>query len=193
MDNTEQQERFKVIIIGDSAVGKSSIAAQQCNKEFDSNLNPTIGSAHLITTIDLSPDQKVTLVIWDTAGQEEFAPLVPMYARKANCALIVGSATSEDSINNMKKWEDTLYQSGERPPVIAVINKMDLVEDQTKKVDDVKLKLGNEFPSIFFVSAKTSYNISELFVEVARKCTVSDEEPEESPITMKKKEKSGCC
>ena len=192
MDEQEQNERFKVIIIGDSAVGKSSIAARQCNSEFDPNLNPTIGSAHLITNIELG-ERKVTLVIWDTAGQEEFAPLVPMYARKANCALIVASAVSLESINNMKKWEDMLYQSGERPPVLAVINKMDLVSDETKTCDDIKLQLQNIFSEIYFVSAKSGYGIQELFVEVARKCTQTDEDDGEPANELKETKKKSCC
>ena len=191
MDEQEQSERYKVIIIGDSAVGKSSIAARQCNSEFDPNLNPTIGSAHLITNIQLG-EKKVTLVIWDTAGQEEFAPLVPMYARKANCALIVASATSQESINNMKKWEDMLYQSGERPPVLAVINKMDLVNDETKTCDEIKLQLQNNFSELYFVSAKSGYGIQELFVEVARKCTQSNQEEVVAPDLQESKKKS-CC
>jgi len=185
-------ERFKVIIIGDSAVGKSSIASRQCNNEFSTNLNPTIGSAHLLSKVNLG-DKTVTLVIWDTAGQEEFAPLVPMYARKANCALIVGSVTSPDSIRNMTKWEDMLYQSGEKPPVLAVVNKLDLAKDEQDTIDTISIQLRNNFSPIFYVSAKTGNGINELFVEVARKCLDSLKIADESlPITPEKKS-SSCC
>ena len=193
MDEIDSQSlRFKVIIIGDSGVGKSSLAARQCNSEFSNNLNPTIGSAHLLSKVKIG-EKTITLVIWDTAGQEEFAPLVPMYARKANCALIVSSVISNDSISNMKKWEDMLYQSGEKPPVIGVINKMDLATDEQDSIDSISLKLKEDFNSLFFVSAKTGNGIDELFLQVAQNCLISTQIIEDQPIIDSKNKKSNCC
>lgn len=192
-EQNDNSERYKVIIIGDSAVGKSSIASRQCNSEFEPDMGPTIGSAHFMTTIPLG-DRKVTLVVWDTAGQEEFEPLVPMYSRKANCALIVGSVDSPESINNMKKWEDVILQSGEKPAIIAVINKIDLAKDETQTIDDLKLRLKGEFEDIFFVSAKTGSNIQELFISVAMKCTATNQiETGTAPKLTTQTTKKLCC
>lgn len=192
MDDNNSGERYKVIIIGDSAVGKSSIASRQCNSDFDIDISPTIGSAHFITNIQLG-ERTVTLVIWDTAGQEEFAPLVPMYSRKSNCALIVAACDSPESINRMKKWEEMLLQSGERPSIIAVINKMDLAKDETKTIDEIKLKLKDSFDEIFFVSAKTGANIQELFLAVATKCIAISELVQDGPELKPKSRKKACC
>ena len=164
-----EELKYKVIIIGDSSVGKTSIAVRQCRGEFYQDITPTIGSAHLQTKITYG-DKRITLIIWDTAGQEEFAPLVPMYARKANCAIVCAAVNSEDSIDHINKWVETLNDSGEHPPIIVALNKFDLIEGNMNEIDKLTKIIQNKYESFFFCSAKSNHNINELFMEVASKC-----------------------
>jgi Ras-related protein Rab-5C len=182
--------KSKIIIIGDSAVGKSSIAARQCRGEFKEDTSPTIGSAHLQTNIKYG-DESITLVIWDTAGQEEFASLVPMYARKATVAIICASFDIPSSIENIDRWVQNLYENGEKIPIIIAINKIDKVKEQQKEIDRITKMLEDKYDTIFFTSAKTGYNINELFVSVASKCFVNTV-TETVQIDIKKPKKR-CC
>ena len=166
---SDEELKCKVIIIGDSSVGKTSIAIRQCKDEFQQDLPPTIGSAHMQTKVTYG-DKMITLIIWDTAGQEEFAPLVPMYARKATCAIVVAAVNNDESIDHIEKWVETLYDSGERPPVIVALNKFDLIEGNMKEVDRLTKTIENKYDSYFFCSAKSNHNINELFTQVAAKC-----------------------
>ena len=183
--------KSKIIIIGDSSVGKSSIASRQCQGEFIEDTSPTIGSAHLQTTIKYGNDP-ITLVIWDTAGQEEFASLVPMYARKASVAIICASIDIPSSIENIDKWVQNLYENGENIPIIIAINKIDKAKEPQKEIDRITQLLDEKYNTIFFTSAKTGYNINELFVSIASKCVLNSDS-ESIPIELKKTNKSGCC
>ena len=187
--------KFKVIIIGDSAVGKSSLAIRQCKNEFLEDTSPTIGAAHIQTKIPID-DKVVTLVIWDTAGQEEFAPLVPMYARKASCAIVVASVNNEQSLLNIDTWIKTLYESGEKPEVVVAINKFDLINDTIDEVDKLTKTFENKYDSFYFCSAKSGYNVKELFDTVAERCMnrskPDDQKGELQSITTEKPRKS-CC
>jgi small GTP-binding protein len=158
--------KFKVILLGDTGVGKTSIARRQSQDTFDFKMTPTVGASHLRAAVQLD-DQAVDLLLWDTAGQEQFVALVPMYARGANVCIIVGSIMNPDSCDHIPVWRDRLFDAGERPPIVAAINKIDLLEGAPLTIEAVKAKLA-AFPSLYFVSAKTGDSIPGLFTEVAQ-------------------------
>jgi small GTP-binding protein len=156
--------KFKVILLGDTGVGKTSIARKQAQDTFDFKMTPTVGASHLRASVQVD-HQNVDLLLWDTAGQEQFVSLVPMYARGANVCIIVGSIVNPDSCDHVQLWRDRLFNAGERPPVIVAINKIDLLEGAPLTIEAVKTKLAT-FPSLYFVSARTGVCIGSLFEEV---------------------------
>lgn len=166
------QDEYKVILVGDMSVGKSSVAIRQCKNMFPGEIQPTIGSSQLYTKIPIE-DKVIHMIIWDTAGQEEYNSLIPMYTRNSDCAIIVCSAVNQQSIDNIQKWHRILEESTESPEIIIAVNKIDLLEDQINGMNEIRAKLSKKYQNIFFVSAKTGYSISELFVAAAEKCYAS--------------------
>lgn len=192
MSNTPESNRYKVILLGDAGVGKTSIAKRQTQGSFDFKMNPTVGAAHLKSTLNVD-GRDIELMIWDTAGQEQFASLVPMYSRNAHVCILVGSIVNTDSIQHLTLWRERLYSSGEKPPIIVAINKVDLVDGAPMTTDDVRLQCGKEFPNIYFVSARTGDSIDELFTAVATEAMKSkDTKPPEAQAKTTDSEGCSC-
>jgi small GTP-binding protein len=156
---------YKVILIGDTTVGKTSIARRQAHSVFDFKMVQTVGVDHLASELRIN-GQTIKLMLWDTAGQEEFASLVPMYVRGAHVCVIVGSIVDPDSCSHLELWQTRLQQNGENPPVVVAINKSDLLNGAPLTPDDIKTEYGKLFEHIFFVSARTGDSIQELFQQV---------------------------
>lgn len=193
MSDSFEYEKFKVIILGDTGVGKTSLAKKQAHDAFDFKMNPTVGASHIKTRIKVD-ERKVELMLWDTAGQEQFASLVPMYARGANVCIITGSIVNPDSIDNMKKWKERLYSSGEKPPIIAAINKIDLVEGAPMTMEEARAKCEAVCKDIFFVSARTGDSVDQLFQAVATEALQSQKAiVQTAPLADSSQPNSGCC
>jgi GTPase SAR1 family protein len=106
-----------------------------------------------------------------------------MYARGANVCIIVGSIVNPESCEHVPLWRDRLFDSGERPPVIVAINKVDLLDGAPLTIEAVKAKL-IEFPSLYFVSARTGICIDDIFEEVAQMALKGAEVPKSANIDI---------
>lgn len=91
--STPQTYQYKLVLLGESAVGKSSLVMRFVKDQFDDYRESTIGAAFLTQSIRLDPSTVVKFEIWDTAGQERYKSLAPMYYRNANCAVVVYDVT----------------------------------------------------------------------------------------------------
>ncbi|KAJ1965019.1 Vacuolar protein sorting-associated protein 21 [Dipsacomyces acuminosporus] len=121
--------QVKVVLLGEAAVGKSSLVLRFVNDEFQENKEPTIGAAFLTQKVRLD-DAVLKLDIWDTAGQERFHSLAPMYYRNAQAAVVVYDITRESSLDRAKSWIKELQRQANPNIVIALVgNKLDLVSD----------------------------------------------------------------
>lgn len=190
-----EYEKYKVIILGDAGVGKTSLARRQSLDAFDFKMNPTVGASHIKTKLKVE-DHNVELMLWDTAGQEQFAALVPMYARGANVCIITGSIVNPDSVDHMKVWKERLFASGENPPIIAAINKIDLIEGAPLTMDEARAKAESVCDDIFFVSARTGDSVDQLFQAVAAAALQSNKTLDRTPSVTdaaKKENNKGCC
>jgi Ras-related protein Rab-5C len=117
---------YKVVLLGDSAVGKSSLVSRFVRDEFTDAPQPTIGAAFLTKTIR-SGEFSVKFEIWDTAGQERYRSLAPMYYRGAAAAIIVFDLTDAKSFDGAKSWAEELKKQGNQDIVLALVgNKKDL-------------------------------------------------------------------
>ena len=99
--------QYKIVLLGDSSVGKSSIVLRVCKDEYKEFQENTIGAAFLTKTLNIDTDT-IKFEIWDTAGQERYHSLTPMYYRGSNAALIVFDITADASFAQAKKWIDEL-------------------------------------------------------------------------------------
>ncbi|KAL1884989.1 Vacuolar protein sorting-associated protein 21 [Paecilomyces lecythidis] len=119
----------KLVLLGEAAVGKSSLVLRFVNNDFQENKEPTIGAAFLTQKCSL-PTRTIKFEIWDTAGQERFASLAPMYYRNAQAALVVYDLTKPSSLIKAKHWVAELQRQASPGIVIALVgNKLDLTSD----------------------------------------------------------------
>jgi len=185
----------KLVLLGEAAVGKSSLVLRFVNNDFQPNKEPTIGAAFLTQKCQL-PSRTIKFEIWDTAGQERFASLAPMYYRNAQSALVVYDLTKPSSLVKARHWVAELQRQASPGIVIALVgNKLDLCEDDaaagdagasgeeaadeegegaedTGSVRKVSIKEAKAFADeenlLFFeTSAKTGHNVSEVFTAIA--------------------------
>ncbi|OHT14982.1 small GTP-binding protein [Tritrichomonas foetus] len=123
-----QVTSIKLVLLGDSGVGKTSIVTQYVNGRLPENVKPTIGAAFVTKELTLN-NQDIELLIWDTAGQEVYRGLAPMYYRSALIAIIVYDVTSVSSFESVSYWIKELKSNVDGSIVILVCgNKTDLAD-----------------------------------------------------------------
>jgi len=159
---------FKLLLIGDSGVGKSSLLLRFADDTYAESYISTIGVDFKIRTIELD-GKTIKLQIWDTAGQERFRTITSSYYRGAHGIIIVYDVTDLDSFNNVKQWlkEIDRYAS-ENVNKLLVGNKSDLADKRAVAQAEAKAfaeELGVKFLE---TSAKNSINVEDAFMTMAR-------------------------
>jgi Ras-related protein Rab-5C/Rab family protein len=133
--STERSVQVKLVLLGEAAVGKSSVVLRFVNNDFQPNKEPTIGAAFLTQKCRLD-DRVLRYEIWDTAGQERFHSLAPMYYRNAQAAVVVYDITKASSLEKAKSWVKELQRQANPNIVIALAgNKVDLVRPSASSSD----------------------------------------------------------
>lgn len=207
---------FKLVLLGDSAVGKSSCVNRFVKDEFLAFQQPTIGAAFMTNTVHLS-DVVVKFEIWDTAGwdfvcfysrltrligQERYRSLAPMYYRGAACALVVFDITDRTSFEGAKSWIEELYTQGSPEVIVALAgNKVDLDSSRVVETDEAQAYCSEHGCIYLETSAKTGQNINKIFQEIAKAMpkTSTDAVPEKKRQFVSLSEKknlaanAGCC
>jgi len=167
--NNNKIFQFKLVLLGDSAVGKSSLVLRFVRGQFFEYQESTIGAAFLTQTVTLQ-DTTVKFEIWDTAGQERYHSLAPMYYRGAAAAIVAYDITNRDTFQRAKQWVKELQRQGNPNIVIALAgNKVDL--SSKRKVEQEEAQAYADDNGIMFMetSAKTAHNVNELFVAIAKR------------------------
>ena len=170
MASTGRVFQFKLVLLGDSAVGKSSLVLRFVRGQFFEYQESTIGAAFLTQTVALN-DTTVKFEIWDTAGQERYHSLAPMYYRGAEVAIVVYDITSFKSFEGAKNWVRDLKLYGQPNVVIALAaNKCDL-DAQFREVSaqEGQAYARDEDMAYFETSAKTAHNVRAMFVALAKR------------------------
>jgi len=188
---------FKLVLLGDAAVGKSSSVERFVKNEFFEFQQPTIGAAFLTQTVTLD-DFIVKFEIWDTAGQERYRSLAPMYYRGAAAALVVYDITSYDSFTGAKTWIEELQRQGSADIVIGLSgNKCDLESKREVPKDEAKQYSIDNSLIFFETSAKTGDNVQAMFHQIALKLpknqTTTHMNDEIQIISPDEQEKKSCC
>ena len=159
---------MKIVLVGDTQVGKTCLLTRLLSGQFDPNSPATVGAAYK-THMMQTPNGSITLQIWDTAGQEKFRALAPMYYRNAQAAILVFDLTNKSTFEALDAWCSELEEKGGNELSIYVVgNKVDLndqrVIDSTTASNFV---YSHGAIGYFETSAKTGENIVNLFQKIA--------------------------
>ena len=163
MEDEEYSMIFKMILIGDSGVGKTNILNRYINNTFSETTKSTVG-VELGTKVEEYNNTKIKVQIWDTAGQERQKSITKTYYKGAKGAFIVYDITKKDSFKNIDKWIQDLREFGEDDAAILIVgNKSDLEESREVTTDEVKKKAEVYKMAYCETSALKSKNINYAF------------------------------
>ena len=168
---------FKIIIVGDQGVGKSCLAIKASRNYFEDFYSPTVGFEFVSFNVRVQ-DKIIKLQIWDTCGQEVYRSLISSFFRSASLAIVVYSIDTEDSFNNIEKWlNDIKTQSNPDIKIFLIGNKADL-EDKRRLTKEQGEQLCKDHKLTFFMetSAKTGFNVQNVFIQVAKELYLQHEE-----------------
>jgi len=159
---------LKVVLVGDSCVGKSSLLLRYTENTFNDNYISTIGVDFKIKVIELA-GQSVKMQLWDTAGQERFVGITQNYYRGAHSVMVVYDLTNSESYQNLRRWIDEIkrHMHLDMPFILIVGNKCDLVIDR-KQIPDLNQDYLQQLNIQFIeTSAKSSVGVVEAFNKLA--------------------------
>jgi Ras-related protein Rab-6A len=165
----------KVVLVGESSVGKTSVIGRLRDDVFDPHYQATIGIDFGPKVIHLSPERSVKLQLWDTAGQERFRSLIPSYLRDMAACVVVYDITNKKSFEAVNTWvEDARRERGEDANFVLYIvgNKADMrdANDATQVTAQEGEALAQKLNCYFAeVSAKSGNGVSDLFTQIAQK------------------------
>lgn len=164
----------KICLLGDSGVGKSSIVLRFVRDQYKESLESTIGASFMTKHLVVDGNTFI-FQIWDTAGQEKYRSLAPMYYRGAAAAIVVYDITRENSFPAVREWVSELNKNTSGSIVLAIAgNKCDLEELREVKTEEAQ-SYATDIGGIFVeTSALTAINVKELFESIARKLPVED-------------------
>ncbi|KAJ3193319.1 hypothetical protein HK101_005040 [Irineochytrium annulatum] len=161
--------QVKLVLLGEAAVGKSSLVLRFVNNEFQENKEPTIGAAFLTQKCRFE-DKVIKFEIWDTAGQERFHSLAPMYYRNAQAAIVAYDITKPASLDKAKTWVKELQRQANPNIIIALVgNKLDLVANRAIPTDEAQAYADEEGLLFAEASAKSGDYVMEVFTDIAKK------------------------
>ena len=155
--------KLKLIVVGNQSTGKSCILNRFVNETFEENYKATIGLDFQSKNITIH-DQDVRLILYDTAGQEKFRSLIPMYIREAQIILFIYDVSDRESFDSIPKWiQDVLDVKNTEPVLVLIGNKIDLEKERKVTYEEGK-RFAEQNNFIFQeVSAKTGNNFDILF------------------------------
>ena len=157
----------KIVMIGDTGVGKTAICNRFIHGEFTAQMASTVGVDFTRKKVTVD-GQTASLVIYDTAGQEVFKSLAPQYYRDADVALVVFSLISEETFAGAANWIKEIEATNPTVSLVLVGNKVDMEDKRTVSFEEAtKMAEENDLP-YFETSAATGQCIDELYDEVAR-------------------------
>ena len=203
---------FKIIIIGDSGVGKSSLTLRATKNQFQDYYNATVGFEFFSQNLKMD-DTIIKLQMWDTCGQEIYRSLISSFYKNSSLAMIMYSIEDEESFRHLDYWiKEIKNNSNPDIKIILIGNKVDLEDKRTvSKEEEEKFAKENGIEEVYETSAKTGFNAKNIFCRAAQilykehlnykqigrdpsliRVGTEDLDPTTIPIPKEQKKK-GCC
>jgi small GTP-binding protein len=194
---SNRQPARKVILLGNTGVGKTSLATRWIYNDYDPDVAPTIGASNISKEVSLG-NKHINVTLWDTAGQEHFRAITPLYVRGARAAIIVASTDAAESFDAIPTWLELLSCSAETPiAALLAVNKSDLADPWADEALSKAIELYRaSFLTVFAVSAMYGDQVSELFSEAARIADAShgaDSDMLPRPVCEEPRKSQSCC
>ncbi|XP_003740134.1 ras-related protein Rab-21 [Galendromus occidentalis] len=162
------ENEYKVVLLGEGRVGKTSLILRYVHDKFNDRLDRTVNASYLTKTVALGM-KRVDLAIWDTAGQEMFHALGPLYYRDSQGAILVYDITDEDSFRKVKNWVKELKKMLGNEVVLVVIgNKSDLESERSVPLHEAESYAKSVGAAHFLTSAKLNRGITEVFLHLCK-------------------------
>ncbi|KAH9506471.1 RAS oncogene family member Rab21 [Dermatophagoides farinae] len=174
MAMTISNQQFKIVLLGEGCVGKTSLVLRYVENKFSETNQSTLQASFLTKNIFVQ-NMPITLNIWDTAGQERFHAVGPLYYRDSNGALLVYDVTDPDSLAKVKVWIKELRKVLGNDVCIAIIgNKIDLLSGlERDQMNNVLIAEAQSYATTagathYCTSAKTNYGIDDVFLNLTK-------------------------
>ncbi|CAH0758765.1 unnamed protein product [Diatraea saccharalis] len=158
---------FKLLIIGDSGVGKSCLLLRFADNTFSGSYITTIGVDFKIRTLEIN-GERVKLQIWDTAGQERFRTITSTYYRGTHGVIVVYDVTNGESFANVKRWLHEIEQNCDVVNKVLVGNKNDCPSRKVVVTEDAQRFANQMNIPLFETSAKENINVEEMFLTITK-------------------------
>jgi len=164
----EEEIVYKVLLLGDSSVGKTCFLLRYCDKSFQDVHLSTIGLDYRLKSMTLNNNKNIKLQIWDTAGQDRFRAITKNYYKGANGIILIYDVTNMQTYENVKNWISQIKEEANPNVIIYLVgNKIDVPDDQRLVKEEDGQKIANEFNLPFNeASAKDGTNVNEIFQEL---------------------------
>eukprot|EP01080_Neovahlkampfia_damariscottae_P000392 gene392-6806_t len=159
---------YKIVLLGEGRVGKTSLTLRYVNNEFEDKQKSTVQATYLQKVVKLA-DKSITLSIWDTAGQERYHALGPIYYRNSDGALLVYDVTDQDTFTRAQHWVKELRKVVGDDIIITIAgNKCDLKKRQVEESDALAYcqKVGANH---VYTSAKANKGVEEAFLDITKR------------------------
>ena len=187
---------FKILLLGDSEVGKSCFLMRYSENVFIENYITTIGLDYKLKTVKLDTGKTIKVQLWDTAGQDKYRTIAKNYYKGSHGILLLYDITKQSSFDNIREWvRDIKEEVNEKAILFLIGNKIDM-EDQRKIPKEKGVELAEEFKIPFFeASAKSGENVDEVYKALYNKiCEIyGDLERERGTKLIKKRNIKGRC
>jgi Ras-related protein Rab-8A len=160
---------YKILLLGDCAVGKSCLLLRYCDDSFQEAHLTTIGLDFRLKTINLNDNRKVKIQIWDTAGEDRFRSITRNYYKGAKGILLIFDVTDKETFTHVRDWIERIHEESPEGITICLVgNKIDMNESRVISNEEGK-KIADEFKIPYFeTSAKSNIGVEEVFTYLVK-------------------------
>ena len=168
-EDSEYDFSFKMIIVGNSGIGKTCLTLKGTKNQYEECYTPTIGFEFFTFNIKIN-DKNIKLQIWDTCGQETYRSLITSFYKNASIAIIAYAINDEKSFNGIEAWLNEIKAQANPETIIFLVGTKSDLENKRKVKREIaeQFKKAHDFNYFIETSAKTGFNTQNVFIEAAK-------------------------